>query len=89
LLRDPLIQLQAKGLYAIMHSYAQPKELMATPMTFVSLDTLAKDAPLHKSNVGEWIKALAEAGWVRVIPRGHKRSNWYQLYAKKRRIRKA
>lgn len=87
LLRDPNIQLQAKGLYAIMHSYSQPKRLMAYPMTFVSLDTLAKDAPLHKCNVGYWIKVLAKAGWIRVIPRGHKRSNWYQLYAKKRRIR--
>jgi hypothetical protein len=87
LLRDPNIQLQAKGLYAIMHSYSQPKNLIAYPMTFVSLDTLAKDAPLHKSNVGEWIKKLADAGWIRVIPRKGKKSNWYQLYAKKRRVR--
>lgn len=87
LLRDPNIQLQAKGLYAIMHSYSQPKKLIAYPMTFVSLDTLAKDAPLHKSNVGEWIKKLADAGWIRVIPRKGKKSNWYQLYAKKRRVR--
>ena len=87
LLRDPNIQLQAKGLYAILHSYSQPKQLMLNPMTFVSLDTLAKDAPLHKSNVGEWIRILAKAGWIRVISRGHKKSNWYQLYAKKRRVR--
>ncbi|GAH76564.1 unnamed protein product, partial [marine sediment metagenome] len=77
LLRDPTIQLQAKGLYAIMHSYSQPKSLIAYPMTFVSLDTLAKDAPLHKSNIGDWIKVLAKAGWIRVIPRKNRKSNWY------------
>lgn len=88
LLRDPDIQLQAKALYAILHSYSQPKELMLNPMTFVTLETLAKDSGLHKSNVGHWIEVLAEAGWIRVIPRGHKKSNWYQLYAEKRRVRK-
>lgn len=87
LLRDPDIQLQAKGLYAVLHSYSQPKKLMLNPMTYVTLETLAKDSGLHKKNVGEWIKILAKAGWIRVIPRGHKKSNWYQLYAEKRRVR--
>ncbi len=42
-LRDPDIKLQAKGLYSVMHSYSQPKELMLNPKTFVSIGTLAKD----------------------------------------------
>jgi hypothetical protein len=43
-LRDPKIKLQAKGLYAVMHSYCQPKELMLNPKTFVSLKTLSRDS---------------------------------------------
>jgi len=82
-LRDPKIMLQAKGLYSIMHSYSQPKELMLNPKTFVSLSTLAEDTGIHKNNVGKWIKYLEEAGWITVQRRGFNMSNWYILHSKK------
>lgn len=82
-LRDPKIMLQAKGLYSIMHSYSQPKELMLNPKTFVSLSTLAKDTGIHKNNVGKWIKYLEEAGWITGQRRGFNMSNWYTLHSKK------
>ena len=88
LLWDSNIPLQAKGLYAVLHSFGQPKELMATPKTFVTLKTLAKVTGMHKNSVREYIKVLAEAGWIKVKSRGYRRSNWYFLCAKKRRIRK-
>lgn len=84
LLRDKEIKLQAKGLYSVLHSYANPKELMLNPRTFVSLKTLAKDTGLHKKNVGEWIKALEETGWLTVKHRGRNLSNWYILHSKKK-----
>jgi len=83
-LRDPDIKLQAKGLYSVMHSYSQPKELMLNPKTFVSIGTLAKDTGLHRKNVGEWIKHLEEVGWITVKRRGMNKSNWYILHSKKR-----
>jgi DNA-binding MarR family transcriptional regulator len=67
--------LQAKGLYSIMHSYSQPKELMLNSKTFVSLSTLAKDTGIHKNNVGKWIKYLEEAGWITIQRRGFNMSN--------------
>ena len=82
-LRNPKIRLQAKGLYAVLHSYSQPKELMLNPKTFVSLSTLAKDTGIHKNNVGKWIKYLEEAGWITIQRRGFNMSNWYTLHSKK------
>ena len=83
-LRDPEIKLQAKGLYSVLHSYSQPKELMLNPKTFVSLKTLSRDSGLHKKNVGEWIKKLEESGWVTAKSRGKNMTNWYILHSKKR-----
>jgi len=83
-LRDPKIKLQAKGLYSVMHSYSQPKELMLNPKTFVSLNTLAKATGLHRKNIMEWIRRLEEAGWLTVKRRGFNLSNWYILHSKKR-----
>ena len=83
-LRDPKIKLQAKGLYAVMHSYSQPKELMLNPKTFVSLSTLSKATGLHRKNVIEWIKRLEESGWLTVKRRGINMTNWYILHSKKR-----
>jgi biotin operon repressor len=61
-LRNPKIRLQAKGLYAVLHSYSQPKELMLNPKTFVSLKTLSRDSGLDRTRIMHWIKALEEAG---------------------------
>lgn len=83
-LRNPEIKLQAKGLYTIMHTYSQPKDLMLNPKTFVSLETLSRDSGLHKKNVGVWINHLAESGWVTVKRRGKNMTNWYILHSKKR-----
>ena len=83
-LRDPEIRLQAKGLYSIMHSYANPKELMLNPKTFVSLKTLAEDTGLHRKNIMEWIRKLKESGWLTVKRRGFNKANWYILHSKKR-----
>lgn len=83
-LRNPEIKLQAKGLYSVMHSYSQPKDLMLNPKTFVSLETLSRDSGLHKKNVGVWINHLAESGWVTVKRRGKNMTNWYILHSKKR-----
>jgi hypothetical protein len=83
-LRNPKIKLQAKGLYSVLHSYSQPKELMFNPKTFVSLKTLSRDSGLHKKNVGEWVKHLEESGWVTVRRRGKNMTNWYILHSKKR-----
>ena len=83
-LRDPEIKLQAKGLYSVLHSYSQPKELMLNPKTYVSLKTLSRDSGLHKKNVGEWIKKLEESGWVTTKSRGKNMTNWYILHSKKR-----
>lgn len=83
-LRGKSIKLQAKGLYAVMHSYSQPKELMLNPKTFVSLKTLAQDTGLHRTNVIHWIKKLGESGWLTVKRRGKNMTNWYILHHKKR-----
>lgn len=47
-LRNPKIRLQAKGLYAVLHSYSQLKELVLNPKTFVSLKTLSRDSGLDR-----------------------------------------
>jgi biotin operon repressor len=83
-LRDSKIKLQAKGLYSVMHSYANPKELMLNPKTFVSLKRLAEDTGLHRTNVIEWIKRLEESGWLTVKRRGMNMTNWYILHSKKK-----
>ena len=84
LLRDPAIKLQAKGLYSVMHSYANPKELMLSPKTFVSIATLAKDVGLERKRIIHWIKHLEEEGWILVKRRGFNLSNWYVLHSKKK-----
>ncbi len=83
-LRDPKIKLQAKGLYSVMHSYSQPKELMLNPKSFVSLSTLSKATGLHRTNIIHWIKKLEESGWLTVKRRGINMTNWYILHSKKR-----
>jgi biotin operon repressor len=83
-LRNPKIRLQAKGLYAVLHSYSQPKELMLNPKTFVSLKTLSRDTGLDRTRIIHWIKVLEEAGWLTVKRRGKNMTNWYILHSKKR-----
>jgi len=83
-LRNPKIRLQAKGLYAVLHSYSQPKELMLNPKTFVSLKILSRDSGLDRTIIIHWIKVLEEAGWLTVQRRGKNMTNWYILHSKKR-----
>ncbi len=83
-LRNPKIRLQAKGLYVVLHSYSQPKELMLNPKTFVSLKTLSRDTGLDRTRIIHWIKVLEEAGWLTVKRRGKNMTNWYILHSKKR-----
>jgi len=85
LLRDPKIRLQAKGLYVLMHTYSQPKDLMKDPRTFVSLQTLAKDLGLGRTQTIYWIKYLESTGWLTIKHRGLNCSNWYILHARKKR----
>jgi len=88
LLIDPKVLLQAKGLYAVLHSFSMPKELMAVPRTYVTLGTLSKATGKSKRWIMELMKHLANAGWVRIENRGYRRSNWYYLCGKKRRVKK-
>ncbi len=67
-----------------MHSYANPKELMLNPKTFVSIATLAKDVGLERKRIIHWIKHLEEEGWITVKRRGFNLSNWYVLHSKKK-----
>jgi len=83
-LRNPKIRLQAKGLYAVLHSYSQPKELRLNPKTFVSLKTLSRDTGLDRTRIMHWIKVLEEACWLTVRRRGKNMTNWYILHSKKR-----
>jgi len=83
-LRDPKIKLQAKGLYSVMHSYSQPKELMLNPKTFVSLKTLSGAAGSKRTQIIYWIRYLEDIGWITVKRRGLNMSNWYILHSKKK-----
>jgi len=83
-LRDSKIKLQAKGLYSVMHSYSQPKELMLNPKTFVSLKTLSRDSGLKRTQIIYWIRYLEESGWITVKRRGLNMTNWYILHSKKK-----
>jgi len=84
LLRDPAIKLQAKGVYCVLNSYANSKELPLNPKTFVSIERLTKDTGLSRSNIMRWITDLKESGWLTVHRRGFNMSNWYILHSKKR-----
>jgi biotin operon repressor len=83
-LRNPKIKLQAKGLYAVMHSYSQPKELMLNLKTFVSLKTLSGTTGLKRTQIIYWIRHLEDIGWITVKRRGLNMSNWYILHSKKK-----
>jgi len=85
LLRDPKVKLQAKAIYALMHSYSQPKRLISKPKTFVSQKRLAKDVGLSDEQIRYWLKKLEESGWLKVLRRGLNKTNYYILYAKKRK----
>ncbi len=83
-LRDPKIKLQAKGLYSVLHSYSQPKELILNPKTFVSLKTLSRDSGLKRTQIIYWIRYLEDIGWIMVKRRGLNMTNWYILHSKKK-----
>ena len=83
-LRNSGIKLQAKGLYAVMHSYSQPKELMLSPKTFVSLKTLSEATGLKRTQIIYWIRYLEEIGWITIKRRGLNMTNWYILHSKKK-----
>lgn len=84
LLRDPKIKLQPKAVYAIMHSYSQPKILIKCPRTFVSQAKLARDSGLSTTQLRHWIKVLEKAGWLTSIRRGFNATNYYVLHARKK-----
>jgi len=83
-LRDSKIRLQAKGLYSVLHSYSQPKELMLNPKTFVSLKTLSGATGLKRTQIIYWIRYLEDIGWITVKRRGLNMTNWYILHSKKK-----
>ena len=76
LLRDSNIALQPKAIYALLHSYSQPKALVSSPKTFVSQKKLAKDAKISISRLRFWIKNLEDLGWLTVKRRGLNKSNY-------------
>lgn len=62
LLRDPKIKLQAKAVYALLHSYSQPKKLVSNPQTFVSQMRVAADAGMSVDRLrgsADWSKFQA------------------------------
>ena len=62
LLRDPKIKLQAKAVYALLHSYSNPKSLISKPQTFVSQMKLAADAGMSIDRFRGWIRKLEASG---------------------------
>lgn len=87
LLRDPNIKLQAKAVYALLHSYSVPKALESKPQTFVSQKKIAANAGLSLNRLREWIKKLEETGWLSIRRRGLNKSNNYTLHAQRKRRR--
>ena len=81
LLRDPTIRLQTKAVYALLHSYSQPKSLISKPETFVSQMKLAVDAGMSVDRFRGWIRKLEAAGWLTTKRRGLNKSNNYILHA--------
>jgi hypothetical protein len=83
--RDPKIPLQAKGLFALCHTFCPEKDLTKECVTNVSLTTLAKYSSLHPTNVHRHLKILHDAGWASVIRRGQNKTNLIHLHGRKRR----
>lgn len=87
LLRDPTMKLQAKAVFALMHSYSQPKKLEANPKTYVSQARLAKDVGMSVDRLRGWMKKLEDSGWLTTKRRGLNKSNNYILHARKKKKR--
>jgi len=83
-LRDPRIPLQPKAIFSIMHTYANPKEFILNPKTFVSLKTLMKDTGMKRTQLIYWINFLEEQGWLTKKRRGMNMSNNITLHWRKR-----
>ena len=84
LLRDPMIKLQAKAVYALLHSYSQPKSLLEKPQTYVSQMKLAANAGMSVDRFRGWVRKLEESGWVTIKRRGLNMSNNYILHAQRK-----
>lgn len=85
LLRDPKIKPQAKAVYGLMHSYSQPKKLINKPQTFVSQQRLAEESGLSVDRIRYWQKVLEQKGWMKSLRRGLNKTNYYILYARKKK----
>lgn len=73
-------------LYGVCHSYAQEKNLLRKPITFVSQKTLAKDMNRRVETISRKMKEL-EKRWITIVRRGW-RSNYIFLHYKPKRSKR-
>ncbi len=74
ILRDPVLSVGAKVVYAMFLSYAWHND-----SCFPGQERLAKDMGMSVSRVNEFIKALESAGLVEIIRRGQGKTNLYKI----------
>jgi DNA-binding transcriptional ArsR family regulator len=80
LAKEPKVKLQAKAMYAILHTYCRTKRLTGNVTAEVSMDELEEKTGLSESNIRHWIDELEETGWLHAVRRGRQKVNLYRLY---------